>query len=39
MFDKVAPGEYMVYLTKDGFATSENRITVEPLKGRSRTSR
>lgn len=33
MFDKVAPGEYMVYLTKDGFATSEKRITVEPLKG------
>lgn len=32
-FEQVAPGEYMAYLSKDGFVTSEKRITVEPLKG------
>ncbi len=32
-FEQVAPGEYMMYLSKDGFVTSEKRISVEPLKG------
>lgn len=32
-FDQVAPGEYMIYLSKDGYVTSEKRVTAEPLKG------
>jgi hypothetical protein len=32
-FDEVAPGEYMIYLSKEGFVSSEKRLTIEPLKG------
>lgn len=32
-FAQVPPGEYTIYLSKDGFVTSERKLTMEPLKG------
>lgn len=32
-FDQVPPGEYIIYLTKDGYVTTEKKVTMEPLKG------
>jgi hypothetical protein len=31
-FDLVPPGDYIIYLSKEGFVTSEKRVTMEPLK-------
>jgi hypothetical protein len=32
-FDRVPPGDYIIYLSKDGYVTSEKRVTMEPLEG------
>ncbi|MDW5561679.1 MAG: carboxypeptidase-like regulatory domain-containing protein [Methanomassiliicoccus sp.] len=32
-FSQVSPGDYIMYLSKDGYVTSEKKITMEPLKG------
>lgn len=32
-FEQVPPGNYMIYLMKDGYVTMEKRVTMEPSKG------